>query len=139
MMERWVGMDCSGHFEGCGRPQSGQADPVADDRACYLTMRLLLTLEPPQIGAASLPAALFWSKLSTKPLSCTTPFMVSTFISNDLTMSSFNSAPFTLVVIPVSSTYWPVLSLVRVSAQPPKNPPTATIPASVAIKASLRV
>src|ERR1700690_1242792 len=77
---------------------------------------------------ASLPAADFWPEVSTKPLSWTTPWCVSTLIWNDFTASSPRRALFTLVVTTVSSTYCPVVSGVDFGAQPLVRPPSARAP-----------
>src|SRR5476651_306310 len=65
--------------------------------------------------------------------------MVFTLISNDLTESSRRSAVFTRVVMPVSSTYWPVLSWFCEEAQPPERPQSASVPIMETRAASLRV
>jgi len=54
----------------------------------------------------------------TNPVNCTTPLKVSTLISADFKDGSLNIAALTLVVMAVSSMYSPVLSWVRVAAQP---------------------
>lgn len=100
-------------------------------------MRLFFTETTPVIDAASRSAEAFCAAVFTKPLSCTTPFMVSTLTANDFTASSARSALLIFVVMTVSSTYSPVLSLVRVEAQAVKKGPHASAAVRARSAASL--
>src|SRR3954469_5378526 len=77
-----------------------------------------LTDETPFTDFAVAMAVFTLSCELTNPLSWTTPLKVSTLISADLSVGCSKIAVFTLAVIAVSSTYWPVLSDFGVEAQP---------------------
>src|SRR3972149_422113 len=82
-------------------------------------MRLFLTDTTPLTRLATSPALLTTCGEFTKPLNWTTPLNVSTLIWNIFSAGSSKIAAFTFAVMVESSTYSPVLSWVRLPAQPP--------------------
>lgn len=84
----------------------------------YFKRMSFLTDFTPFTPRATFMAVTIFSCERTKPLNWTTPLKVSTLISATFKLGSLRIAVFTLVVITVSSIYWPVLSCFAVEAQP---------------------
>jgi hypothetical protein len=83
----------------------------------FKRMSFLTDVTPPTPRVTFMAVAMLsWER--TKPLNWTIPLKVSTLISLNFKLGSLKIAALTLVVITLSSMYWPVLSCFGVEAQP---------------------